>query len=838
LGPPPAGSDYFPLATGDRWVYQETRYNTTTAYQYDVGATSSAGDTSSTEIVASAFDGTVVDVSRYTSTSAGVTVYASPGDTYAAAVGPYLMLTLPVAPGDSFIQVDKTVDLGSDQDGDGVNEKVLVLSTVQAIARAPVSTPAGRFADALHLRTTVRQTVVYSRDGSRWSSEDVVDDWYVAGVGRVRADQSASYNGDLQPTRSTVLLAYRTAAGHGGASPTVTSHAPDDTLVHDGGVAVTATFDAPMDAASLGAGGFAVVDAGGQAVAGTVTTAADGLSAAFVPAAGWHSGVFTATVSAAATDREGNAATPRSWIVNIDTVAPTLAQAQPADGSTDVATDTTLRFVFSEPLEWTTVMPGWSPAFTITDDATGAPAPAVLAFDGQATITIAPRTYWPHGHAYTVTFPSTFTDLVGNPMGVARKVRFSITPGVFADPTPLATSLGTFPSVTIGDVDGDGRPDIVWAAWDSTVFPWQMRLFLRRGLADGSFAAPVEPIAAPAYPCNLVTMAIGDTNGDGRSDLVMGGNCGIRVLLQGTDGRFSQGPVYPLPGYDYGGVVKLVDLDGDGRLDMLTAGNSSGFRVWMQTSPGVFTETAMIETGLGSVTGLDLADLDGDGRVDVVATSAGSQQDRLAVLHGLGSGGFGAAVPVGTGADGWPSGVGIADMDGDGRLDIVVSIRGGTVPRVVVLRQGADRGFSLASTVAVSSDPYGMALVDTDNDGRLDLVVGLYDALAVMARRPDGSFGAEDLYGVTPLASGASSMAVGPRDAQGRVVIEYSGLVFGPKVAASAASAPMTRTTASVSASASAAGPVRVAPPAGSPVRTARPARLFDRVPVALRATM
>ena len=125
----------------------------------------------------------------------------------------------------------------------------------------------------------------------------------------------------------------------------------------------------------------------------------------------------------------------------------------------------------------------------------------------------------------------------------------------------------------------------------------------------------------------------------------------------------------------------------------------------------------------------------------------------------------------------------IGDLDGDGRLDLAVSIANGVSPRVIVFRQSTAHGFAASDTLPVAYNPFPIGLVDTTRDGRLDIVVGHDDAFSVL-RQSNGSFGPEDFY-VAPRSSFATwaSMAIGPRNAQGAALIAFNGQLFAPRTA-------------------------------------------------------
>jgi VCBS repeat protein len=196
-------------------------------------------------------------------------------------------------------------------------------------------------------------------------------------------------------------------------------------------------------------------------------------------------------------------------------------------------------------------------------------------------------------------------------------------PGQFLAPTALATGNIT-PSVAVGDVNGDGLPDIVAADYDTNGNNGQVTVFIQNAASPGTFLAPVT-FPAGAQPQSV---RIADLNGDGLADLVVAnrgdstGMPGVSVLLQDPahPGSFLAAVTYYTP---WGAIdVAVADLNGDGRPDLAVASlgpaPTGAVSILLQnaSSPGTFG-AASSYPGFGQPLSVAIADLNGDGHPDI-----------------------------------------------------------------------------------------------------------------------------------------------------------------------------------------------------------------------------
>jgi hypothetical protein len=307
----------------------------------------------------------------------------------------------------------------------------------------------------------------------------------------------------------------------------------------------------------------------------------------------------------------------------------------------------------------------------------------------------------------------------------------------FATKVDFPTGAGPI-GVAIGDLNGDGRPDVAVVNYSSNTVSVLLNT-TATGATTPSFATNVD------FPTGLspIRLGIGDLNGDGKPDLVVGngGSTTVSVLLNTTATRaatpsFAVKVDFPTgPGPD---SISLADLNGDGKLDLAVANSflSNSVSVLLNaTTTGATTPSFVATVDFPTAvqpTSVAIGDLNGDGKPDLAV--AGGMSTTVSVLlntttTGATTPSFAAKVDFTTGA--FPDttgllsdGVAIGDFNGDGKPDLAGANTGG----VSVLANTTGTGATIPTFAAkvdytTGSTPSSVAIGDFNSDGKLDLAL-------------------------------------------------------------------------------------------------------------------
>lgn len=349
-------------------------------------------------------------------------------------------------------------------------------------------------------------------------------------------------------------------------------------------------------------------------------------------------------------------------------------------------------------------------------------------------------------------------------------LRFVPAPG-----SPIAVG-GAPGGIEAADLNRDGKLDLVVTNGPANA----VEILLGDG--HGRFApAPGSPLSVPSPPH---LSAVGDLNGDGKPDLVATSHDShdVYVWLGDGTGRFMAAPRSPFPaltaGKPHNHGLALGDADGDRHLDIFTADDvAHAVALLLGDGKGGFRPAPGSPFAVGREPyPLALGDVNKDGKLDVVTPNV--RGGSVSVLLGDGKGAFTAAESTPIAVTARPYFVALADLDGDGTLDAVTSHD--DVSLVTTLLGDGRGGFRLApgSPFDVGRRGWKCVLHDLDNDGTRDLVLAAGGAVVVQLGDGRGRFQSVpgSPFGV---GRGAWSVAVGDFDGDRKRDIATADLEAG-----------------------------------------------------------
>jgi hypothetical protein len=271
-------------------------------------------------------------------------------------------------------------------------------------------------------------------------------------------------------------------------------------------------------------------------------------------------------------------------------------------------------------------------------------------------------------------------------------------------------------------------------------------------------------------------VAIADLNHDGKLDLAVanGGQTfgipaspgSVSILLGNGDGTFAAKTSYATGS----GSTALVvgDLNGDGHSDIAVANDGLAIlSILIGNGDGTFQAAVNTPSQTTNVAvSIAIADLNGDGHPDLVMTDDNASVD---VFINQSGGVFATPVvytsfqPVGAVSE--PDSVAVADLNGDRKLDLAVANRGGD--NVSVFLGNGDGTFKAQVPYATNRGPQSVAVADLDGDGNIDISVVTPPSpdVSVLLGNGDGTFQPQVFFA---FSNGTSSMAIADVNRDGR----------------------------------------------------------------------
>jgi hypothetical protein len=421
---------------------------------------------------------------------------------------------------------------------------------------------------------------------------------------------------------------------------------------------------------------------------------------------------------------------PTAAITNASTVTFTITFSEAVTGFD--ATDYFLNITFSTTYSSVTTTQVSASVYTVT-------VGGIVGYTSFSTLGI------------TLNFDGTIKDAAGNTLDNSVGVRTLL-------PYQSVAIDARSRAMATADFNGDGKLDLV----SVDGLPTNV-IAIALGNGDGTFKAS-QTFATQSQSSGL--MVVGDVDGDGKLDLVTMHTTATRggVLLGNGNGTFKAQTTFTVGtttnGSSNSRVLALGDVNSDGKLDLLVANPGSGM-VTVSLGNGNGTFQTQQSISLPNLLSVALADVNGDGKLDLLATTS---NNRLALQLGNGNGTFQSQQTFVTSFTPYFT---VADVNADGKLDVVGLPDWSGITGSFLAGNG-DGTFQAQKTFSTSgATNTGVLVGDVTGDGKPDVVALSYGiSINVLAGNGDGTFKARQSFGV---AASARPGVLGDFNADGKL---------------------------------------------------------------------
>jgi hypothetical protein len=346
---------------------------------------------------------------------------------------------------------------------------------------------------------------------------------------------------------------------------------------------------------------------------------------------------------------------------------------------------------------------------------------AQLTSGGAAALKFVPAV---GSHSYEAVFAGTGNDVSStspaSPLTVTASGKQSVT--ISLAQSGSAGNL-TLTATVAGSVTGSGSPAPTGSV--SFVDTSNGNAVLGTApLGTGSFGQNTTVSQTPTVALDPKTVLVGDMNGDGIPDIVVGGNSVVSVLIGNGDGTFKAAD--DITAHASNPWIAVVPFVNGGPLDILAVSDSASdmnnATLIIGNGSGGGTAGSPFSLPFGSASGVVSGDFNGDGQQDFAVIF--QQDNKISTFLGNGNGTFQAPTTLATGSA--PVSAVVGNFNGHGKIDVAVANSGDNTISIYLGSVGGEESlspFTVATPVQATFSPISIAVGDFNGDGIDDLAV-------------------------------------------------------------------------------------------------------------------
>ncbi|RYZ92703.1 MAG: VCBS repeat-containing protein, partial [Sphingobacteriaceae bacterium] len=366
---------------------------------------------------------------------------------------------------------------------------------------------------------------------------------------------------------------------------------------------------------------------------------------------------------------------------------------------------------------------------------------------------------------------------------------FSSTPISFKPRVKFAT-VNKPAGMYIYDIDADGKPDMLLANSVDQKISIYRNTTVSGSITSKSFAPKVD-IAVDGAP---LAITAGDIDGDGKPEILVANNSGKKIAVYGNNN--SPGTInsssfslkFNIPFNTYPLDIKLADLNRDGKLDLLVTEQQNDhyfYNAYLNRSEGIPTAGSFVSTIIVNYSSRQAtwaADVDDDNKPDFINVAyndminVGKNNFEIGSYYNQFTGNFFLA-----GTE--PQSICTGDLDGDGKPELIVANKAGnniSVLRNTITNNSIDYyAFAPKIDIPTLANPKRVTVGDVNGDGKPDIVVTFFDSNKVMVyynAATAGNITAGSFVEKKQLDGGsdADNISIGDIDGDGRADLAFT----------------------------------------------------------------